>query len=272
MDTSSLSPHTPPRLWRWLAAAVVVANIAFNYISNVSGSAPSMEAITLRYDPAFTPAGYAFSIWGVIYFSLLVYAVVQLLPSQRAIRVYDRLAIPVIVANVLTSVWIVVFRSEMIGLSVGVIAATLVAAGVLFVTARRAIERGERSAWLTVPFSLLFGWLSVATIANAAIWLKSEGWSGGSLGEPTWAAIMVCVAGLLGLAVSFVSHDFLYPAVVSWAAIAIWSEHRQESELLGTISLAVGIMLGTWAIIRAVRSATEHRPTPPRLYTTPHMR
>jgi hypothetical protein len=114
--------ETTERRWRWLAVFVVIANIAFNYVSQslpIGGGA--IEDISAKHASLFTPAGYAFAIWGLIYLATLVYAVHQLLPSQRSNYTHDLMVRPLILLNVLATSWIVVFRFELIAFSAAVL-------------------------------------------------------------------------------------------------------------------------------------------------------
>ncbi|MGB5257057.1 MAG: hypothetical protein WBN44_07355, partial [Woeseiaceae bacterium] len=58
--------------------------IIVNYLSNalpINGQ--SMAEISAKYPSLFTPAGFTFSIWGIIYLALLAFVIYQALPSQR---------------------------------------------------------------------------------------------------------------------------------------------------------------------------------------------
>ena len=67
--------------------SVVVAliiTIAVNIMSNaLPFNGLSAPEIADSFDVYFVPAGYVFSIWGVIYLGLIAYAVFQLIPAQR---------------------------------------------------------------------------------------------------------------------------------------------------------------------------------------------
>ena len=109
------------RLWRWLTALAIVGNIALNYYANVHPFAGRTNAaVSAKYPTLLTPAGYAFSIWGLIFLSLIIYAVWQLLPAQRRISLPDALAKPLTLASIATGAWVVLFAYEMIVPSMGV--------------------------------------------------------------------------------------------------------------------------------------------------------
>lgn len=59
---------------------VVVLNVLSNALP-INGQ--TMPEISAKYPSLFTPAGFTFSIWGVIYVALLLFVIYQALPSQR---------------------------------------------------------------------------------------------------------------------------------------------------------------------------------------------
>ena len=51
-----------------LNAVALVATVVINYLSNTGVfNGETMATISAKYQNLFTPAGYAFSIWGLIY-------------------------------------------------------------------------------------------------------------------------------------------------------------------------------------------------------------
>jgi hypothetical protein len=246
--------HSPSLTWRWLALISVILNIGINYYTNVNPiNNQTIGDVSAQYPILFTPAGYAFSIWGLIYLSLSVYAVAQLLPSQRNVPVYDRLAGPLIVISILSIAWVIVFSYERLGLSVVIIAGMLLTAIVLFGRVKQWIFRENGSAWLTVPFSLYLGWLSVAIIANAASWLTGIGWRGGAWGETPWAVLMILVAANLGILTSLRFRDWIYPLVIVWSCVAIWVARQQENSTVALTALIAAIILALWTIVYGIR-------------------
>jgi len=245
--------------WRVIALSAIVANVAFNYATEyIDFGVGGMVTLSQRYQNLFTPAGYAFSIWGVIYASFVAYAIVALLPSQRGRAIHDRLAPLLALANLLTSVWLVVFRMNWIPVSFVVIASTLVVAVVMY---RRVIQAYEArvllTRWWTVPFAMFMGWLSVATIANASILLVALGWHGSPFTEPALAIAMLAVAGLLGFMVSVTVRDAVVPAVIAWAAIAIWREQHTLEPDVGVAALIVAALTGAAAAGSTVRRVLQ---------------
>ena len=234
---------------KWGTLVVVLASIAVNYaVNTVSASSASVAQISDRYTTLVTPASYAFAIWGLIFGAMIFYAVVQLMPGQRDKPVYDRLAFPLIGFSVLAALWSPVFETEAIGLATVIIFGALGCAALAFVRVHAAIAAGQHSRWLAVPFSLMLGWISVASIVCVATLLVSLGWSGGPLANTTWAVIMLAVATGLGLWLSLRYRDALVPAVMAWAAFAIWSARVNAHPVVAAVALAAAATSATCAI------------------------
>ncbi len=244
------------RRWRWLALFAVVANIAFSYVSQrLPVGEATIGDISARYASLFTPAGYAFGIWGLIHFSTLAYAVHQLLPSQRSSYAHDLLVRPLLVLSLLAMAWVTAFRFELIALSVAVNAVMLAAGTVMFTRVNAAVARHELSKWVLLPASLWFGWLSVAVIANVSLWGVAMGWTDAIRLE--WTLAMIAIATLLGLGVGYRYRNGIYPLVIAWAALAIWVARRQDEQLIAAAALASAVVMLAWSGYCAVRARRD---------------
>jgi benzodiazapine receptor len=249
------------RRWRWLSLVIVVANVAFTSLSpRLPIGEGTIGSISAKYATLFTPSGYAFAIWGLIHFATTVYAIHQLLPSQRSTYAHDLVARPLILMNLLAMVWVVVFRYELIALSVAVIAVALVASLILFLRATSAVARHELSKWVLVPASLWFGWLSVAAIANVSLWTAALDWTDAVQVE--WTLAMIALAALLGLGVGYRYRNWMYPLVIAWAAAAVWVARREDEPFIASAALASAVVMLAWSgycMVRARRDRSGFR-------------
>ena len=231
------------RAWRWVAAAAIFGNIYLNYYANTHPFAgQTMGAVSAKYPTLLTPAGYAFSIWGLIFLSLAVYAVWQLLPSQQHKSLPDALAKPLSLANAATAGWVVLFAYELILPSVGVM---LLILGCLIVTygrARRRIFAGAAPALAGVPFSLFLGWISVAAVLNLTIGLQQLGWRPAVGLSVTLTLGLILVVVALGLLMSRVFRDLVFPLVVAWALAWVWVARLREVPELGWAALVGAVV------------------------------
>jgi hypothetical protein len=243
-----------PSFWRWIALFSVIFSIAFSYISNtriISGQ--NNADISARYNTLFTPAGYAFAIWGLIYLTVIAYSFYQVLPARRNVPIHDQLAIPLTVLSLLSVVWLVLFNTERLLASVVVITGMLAASVVLVVRSREWAIREPGWNWISVPFSLYAGWLTVATIANAAVFLTGIGWEGEPLGPVNWTVLMIAVAVIIAILVSWRLRDAVFPMVVAWAVLAIWVARHMKYENIALVALMAVVVLTAWSAFLGIR-------------------
>ncbi len=246
--------------WRIAALVGVVANVTYNFVSSRVGSSLTVADVSDKYPTLFTPAGYAFAIWGLIYGASLVYAVLALLPSQMNVQFHDRVAPWLLLTNALASLWVSLFSAQQLGPSTLIIVAVLVCCAVMYSMASDHLLSEHLSHWWRVPFGLWLGWLSVATMANFCIAFSAASWDIGPVGT---SALLV-VAGLIATAVAVLHLDPVVPFVVSWAAAAIALAHWQQSSLVGIVAvlvslkgLALGIRLSLFSSLKLPRAERE---------------
>ena len=208
-------------------------------------------------DVFIIPADYAFAIWAPIYLGFLTFAVFQALPAQRLNPRFMRVRLWLATSSLLNAAWIAVFNNLLFGLSLVIIVGMLVTALVM----HRMLEIGKTKVYglervLRLPFSLYAGWLTAATILNAAGVLADNGWNGFGLGYPAWGVIMLFVATLIGLITRFRWNDHVYGAVFVWAFVGIVVARSDVP--------AVAITAGVLAVVFAATLVTSPRQAPPR--------
>lgn len=205
--------------------AALVITISINYLSN-SGllNGNTMGTVSDRYANYFTPAGYAFSIWGLIYLGLFGFAIY----SWRSVKeegrgLLEKIGWWFVLSCAANSLWVVAWLSERTGLSVLLMMVLLVSLMKIILNLGIGREAESMKDLLLVqwPFSIYFGWVSVALIANLAAFLTKIDWDGWGIAEVNWAIIMVCIAGLVNLVVIWVRKMRAFGLVGIWALLAI---------------------------------------------------
>jgi len=250
METNRRNPDP----WRILSLVAVVLSIGFSYLTNgriINGQ--NNADVSARYPTLVTPAGYAFSVWGLIYLSLVAYAVYQLRPARRDKRIHDRLAAPLLAISLLSMGWLVLFNAEWLLGSVLVMLGMLGTALLLLVRSREWVLSRRGEGWLSVPFSLYAGWLTVAAIVNVSVYLSSLGWRGYPLNPTLWALVLLTAAVGIAVGVSWRLRDAAYAAVVAWGCLAIWVARRPENETVALTALAAALVLAAWSVFCALR-------------------
>ena len=97
--------------------------------------------------------------------------------------------------------------------------------------------------FIKLPFSIYFGWITVATIANATTLLVSLGWDGFGISEPTWTMIIIIVGLIIGIATILKNIDIAYGLVIIWAYVGILIKHTSASgfsnQYMGVITTVI---------------------------------
>src|SRR6056297_3414901 len=112
-------------LQRWIFVVAVFVMIAMNILSGtIPFGGQTMAEVSQNYPTLVTPAGYAFSIWGLIYLSLAIFAYFQLAKGKR-IRFYKLIWPFFLVSAAANILWLVAFQNEWFEVSVILIFALL---------------------------------------------------------------------------------------------------------------------------------------------------
>lgn len=184
----------------------------------------STQALSERYDNPFTPIGFTFSIWSVIYLLLLLFTFIPLWQSwqgKKTTPVQKNIAWLYPLSCLLNGLWIVAWHYQFIGVSVVIMIGLLVTLIRIHI-AVRAAKPTRFDSIITLPaFSIYLGWISVATIANITAWTVSIGWGGWGISQIVWTNIMVVVATLLGTTLYVKYRDTWFNAVIIWALFGI---------------------------------------------------
>ena len=240
------------KFWAVINALILVVLIFWNYYSNtgiVEGE--TVGSISDKYPSLFTPAGYTFSIWGVIYLALLYQAVYFLYVSFKTGEDDSAVSIAapwLILANICNGLWLWFWLHESIGTSVILI--FLVFIFLMIAVLKLNMERWDAPvkymAGVWWPIDIYVGWLAVACIANTASWLNAIGWASEDSGVQ-WTISVLVLAVIVNLFM-IISRNMREFAVVGiWALIGIAVRHWgiipeiQYTALGGAIVLFIAV-------------------------------
>lgn len=239
---------------RWLTLILQLISVFFNYLADLMGiGSNSIATITAKYDNLFTPAGYTFAIWGLIYLALLAYCIIQLLPSQKDHFAYERLNKYVRFSAIAGIAWQVAFRYDEITVSVCIILLMLVAAVILFARAHYTVNKRNFNFWLTVPFSLYLGWLCVAVVANITVFLVDLNWNHAQMEPSTWVVIMLAIVLLITQSLSINFRDFVLPLVIVWASMGIWVSLKNRDITTAQACLGAAVTAFVIAVVASYK-------------------
>ncbi len=198
-----------------------------------------------------TPAGYVFSIWGVIYILLGIFVVYQALPSQKSNKYQNKIGWFFVLSSIINITWLFLWQFEYLVFSVVLIfmlLATLIAIYLRLGIGKSKVNLRERIA-VQLPFSTYLGWITIASIANVATTLVSINWNGFEINPETWASMIILIALLLSLIVVAKRKDVAYGLVIIWAFVGISVAQTSHQTIVTLTQISAIIILFTLAVL-----------------------
>lgn len=199
-------------------------------------------------DGVLRAAGWAFSIWSLIYAGLIAYAIWQAPEKRRDVAFLASIGWPAAVAVLGCGLWIVAAAADARWASVAII---LVSAGSITGGLWRAPlptreQKGERllAVW---PLGLLAGWLTIASALNLLTVAKAEGLISQDAAAPAALAGLVLVAAC-AIAVVARTRITAYGVAIAWGLFGVWAaEQTQKSAVAGT-ALLFAVAVAAWSV------------------------
>ncbi|HLO45507.1 MAG TPA: tryptophan-rich sensory protein [Leadbetterella sp.] len=229
------------------------------YINTLAVTLPingkSTGELSDQYPNLFVPAGFTFSIWGVIYLLLFIFVVYQIWVSfnkkaTQKLTAQSQLLFGL--TNILNISWILAWHYEKMWISVFIMIAFLSTLIVLFINNEKIKTMTfMEKITLQTPINVYLGWISVATIANITALLVTLGWSGSPLTESTWTILMLSIGAFLAVIMLFRRSNFAYALVIIWAFYGIYSKRQTSSnpEIAQTALILIVIIAFSFAYI-----------------------
>lgn len=222
---------------RILAIVSFVGMIAVNALANILPiNGVTTGAVSDAYPNLFAPAGLTFSIWGLIYLLLAIYAIYQAgfcQKSKEKNSTCDKVAPYFVASSVANILWILSWHYDLMGISVLLIATILVCLIKIADILRSEKLSSKEEFLVRLPFSIYFGWITVATIANITTYLVSLSWNGFGLSNEVWTTIVLLVGTAIGVWRMLKDRDFAYGLVLVWAYAGIYIKHTSASGFAG---------------------------------------
>jgi hypothetical protein len=227
----------------------VLAVIAVLIVNGLANTLPlnglTTGEISDRFEVYFVPAGYVFSIWGLIYIGLILFAIYQALPRQRDNQRLERVGYLFALSAAANIAWLFLWHYERFPWTLIAMVALLLTLILIYLRldiGRAAVPSTEK--WLVdVPFSVYLGWISVATIANVTSLLDFLNWGGWGLSDQTWAVIMLVVGLGLTMMMLLTRGDLAYALVILWAYIGIAIKHAGAPAVAISAWVTAGVVI-----------------------------
>lgn len=246
----------------WRQIIVIVTFLLTVTVNGLANALPLNGQLTGEisdsFNVVFVPAGYVFSIWGLIYLALAGFTVYHSLPAQKTNPLMRKIGYLFAFSNLANAAWIYFWHYNYF--VVTLILMLILLALLITIYLRLDIGRKKYSTvekWLvTVPFSIYLGWITVATIANLTAVLKDLGWNGFGISGQIWTIVLLAAAVIISALMSFTRRDIAYNLVLVWAFIGIGMKWMGVySDVVISSYVAAGLVLVFLAIARLRKPA-----------------
>ncbi|WP_417238853.1 tryptophan-rich sensory protein [Bizionia sp.] len=243
----------------------LVSTIIINYLSNTGKiNNTTIGEVSKELNSLFTPAGYAFSIWGFIYLLLLGFIVYQGRSLFVKVRNDDFILKTgwwFVISCVANSAWVFAWLYGYTGLSCVFIFLLLIALLKIVINNNMELWDAPISiiAFVWWPFVFYSGWVTVASIANISSYLVKTEWDGFGVAPVTWTFSMIGIATIINLLVTWQRNMREFALVGAWALIAIAVANKPDQETIYiTAIIAAGVLIVSSGI-----HGFKHRATSP---------
>ncbi|WP_421932030.1 hypothetical protein [Phenylobacterium sp.] len=225
----------------------VVAAIAIPAIQATQHIGLSAAEFAGQGDQTLRAAGYAFSIWGLIYLGLAAYALYQLTVAPET-PILQALAWPSAVAIAGCGAWILAsaFNAQWLSVAIIVISAATLIAGLARARAQAPLPAVRDRLLIVWPLSLLAGWLTIASAINILTVLTAQGVIGPDL---TWAVLGIAAVLLTGGAVGWRLASPVYLAPIIWGLAAVYVAEQAEKPNAAWLAAGAAVLLAVEALI-----------------------
>lgn len=215
-----------------------------NYLyGSGAGDRKSVGEISNQFDVLITPAGYAFSIWGLIYFLLIgfiVYQWVQFFKHKKEDSL-EKTSVWLALSNMLNALWIVVWTDEQLLLSVFIIFLLLLSLLKLGNNLNLGKEPQMPRIFVQWPLGVYIGWIIVASVVNLSVWLYTTEIF--FQAQVIWACLVLCVAAVIYATFALKAGILSAVWVGIWAFAAIAFKQWGNERAVSIVVLALILML-----------------------------
>jgi len=194
--------------------------------------------VTANAQNLFTPAAWVFSIWGLIYFLVACFTLYYIGffrggKRYNSSNAFLHIGLLFSISSLGNAIWIFCWHYQKFGLSL-VFMLIILASLILINQVTHQMHLGNREKFfLQLPFSVYFGWISVATIANVTTLLVSMGFRGGGISESIWTMVVIVVGMIIGVMTLLKNKDLAYILVFIWAYTGILVKHLSSEGFYG---------------------------------------
>jgi len=232
---------------KYLNLLAFVVMVAMNYLANalpINGKTTGQ--LSDLYPNLFTPAGITFSIWGIIYFLVLVFVIVQLMTGNQ--RLVAAIGWAFVISSVFNALWIVAWHYERTGLSVLIMLGLL--ASLIYINQQLSAMPFSITK---LAFGIYLGWICIATIANVTALLVSINWGGFGISAEVWTILLIAVGAMITIiTMNSLNNPYLALAVI-WAFAGIIIKRQADYQSIVITAVAGMLLVALFAVLLFLR-------------------
>ncbi len=209
-----------------LVKGFVILSFVFMMSMNVYANKKPLHGNTTgeisdKYPTLFTPSGFTFSIWGVIYLLLIFFTSVFVLDSSQF---SNPLLTGVIfgLSSLMNGIWLNFWHQDK------QIASSVIMFLLLMSLIYVYLLIQDSPFYITLPISVYLGWIAVATIAQISILLYPFKPSSFKV-EVGIFFLELIVGVVLAIVMSFIYKDWAFALVIIWGYFGIYSKHTSQN-------------------------------------------
>ena len=231
-----------------LLVANVMGYIAMLVVNGLANAIPiggrTTGEISEYYPSYFTPAGFTFGIWGLIYVGLGLFVgwqVFEFLRERRLSRETKAIGWLFFFTCILNSTWIVAWHYLLIPLSLLIMFMLLCTLGLIYRKVHFLTQQPPVKPVYQMPFSLYTGWITAAFLANVTVFLIHLGFDAQSVLGVLWASFLVLIALTAGMAGLVAARDPVYAGVIFWTLGGIIAARIPDGRMAYPVIAIAGI-------------------------------
>lgn len=202
----------------------------------------NQSAFNKDLDPLFNPAPYSFGIWIVIYTALIIWIIKGFFAKDKIKEMYLKISLWFVACMILNGVTVLLPTTFSVIMIIGALITSLVIYNI--------VDKFNIAKRYRIPFSLLSGWLSVATIVNISKFLRNMGVTNIlGINQVGWTNTLLVVGCILAILFTIIRNDIVYPLVFIWGYIAIAVQNKDINSIIYTVGgtcvlIIIGIIYG----------------------------
>lgn len=225
------------------------STIFINYLSNTGIlDGKTIGSVSNNIKSLFTPAGYAFSIWGFIYLLLLGFSIYQgrsLFKKGKENGFVEKIGFWFIFSCFANCTWVFCWIYEYTGLSCIFIFLLLISLLKIVINLNTNLEKVStlKFTFLHLPFIIYGGWVTVASVANVSSFLMKINWNGFGLSDEFWTILMIVIAVIINVIILYSRKMYGFALVGAWALIAIGIANSNKENTIDIVAFIASTIL-----------------------------